>query len=92
MSGLFWLAGPVWAGEWSCADLGEMARTGQQLRERGALIAQIEAQPPGPVEQAMPPERQAALRAALRLGYFSGDDGASLRASLEAICRSGVHR
>ena len=36
--GLFWIAGPVWAGDW-CERLGEMAQATVVLREAGVSMA-----------------------------------------------------
>ncbi len=88
--GLLW-TGPSWAGgEWSCTDLGAAAQVGRHLRELGADIRRVEARTVGPVERALPAERQAALRAAERIGYFSSDSPEATRAAVEALCRSGM--
>lgn len=67
MSGLFWIAGPVWAGGW-CERLGEMARATVVLREAGVPMAVC-------LRHVQETGAPAAIQTALRAQCYSAYEG-----------------
>lgn len=90
LSGLAWAAGPAWAGSpLSCADLGGIARTAQQVRAGGAVDFERTALASRLTSLSLSDAQWAALRAASRLGFYSTDAPEALAATVEALCRGG---
>lgn len=68
LSGLVWIAGPVWAGEDWCVRLGEMARTTGVLRDAGAPMAVC-------LQHVAATGAQEAIQTALRAQCYSAYEG-----------------
>ena len=73
MSGLFWLAGPIWAADAWCLRLGEVAEAAVVAREAGV-----------PLETALTTVEQVAMtdavRRAVRANTYAGYEGAETAA------------
>ena len=68
LSGLVWIAGPVWADEAWCARLGEMARATVVLRDAGVPIAVC-------LQHVADTGAAAAMQTALRAQCYSAYEG-----------------
>lgn len=87
VSGLLWIAGPVWAGEGWCERLGEMARATVELREARVPMAVCLQHV---ADTGAPGAIQAALRAQCYSAYEAGETPEQARVRAIRICREAA--